>query len=719
MSDVNDIMEEGKEVLEALTEGELAERLNFTELATFVKERWTEAANGRRTTENIWNENFWMYRGEYSPAQRMAIAKAEARNPGASTVYIKVTKTKVQAAYGQILEILFSGNKFPISVEPTPVPEGVADTVYLSPKASEGTGAPHPKEDIYGFHGDGKDLEPGATSKSLLAGLYSKYMPFVKDKEVKEGPSPDRTKLIELHPAEESARAMEKVIHDQLVESSAKRALDFTALETVIYGTGVMKGPFNYSDTCHKWEQDPVTKAIAYKPVKKTVPRITHVSCWDFYPDPEAITLDDAEWVIERHLFNKTQIRDLTNMPLFDKAAITRVLKSPSRRTREGWEIGLRDASTQDDTTRYEVLEYWGTLDVEIAERINLDLDDYDADFIDVVQVNIWVCDDEILRVVLNPFTPKRIPYMVVPYERHPRQIWGIGVPENMRDTQMLMNGHMRMMVDNLRLSGNVMLEVNEAQLVPGQEMTVYPGKIWRKQGGAPGQSIWGLTVPNVSQQHMAAFDKARQLADEATGLPSFSHGQTGVSGVGRTAAGISMLMGAAAGTIKTVIANFDSYLLEPLGNSMFQWNMQFNEENVDIRGDLKIVASGTKSLMQKEVLTQRLLTFSQVFGGNPNTAPMVNMQYIIREAAISLGLDPDKAVNDPQAAMMYAEIMSKMNGNQQGTGQEANGANIPGGGVQASVPGANPSDSSGGGGSQIGVGSAATPGEAGFSSST
>jgi hypothetical protein len=145
---------------------------------------------------------------------------------------------------------------------------------------------------------------------------------------------------------------------------------------------------------------------------------------------------------------------------------------------------------------------------------------------------------------------------------------------------------------------------------------------------------------------------------------------------------------------------------------------MQFNEENVTIRGDLKISASGTKSLMQKEVLTQRLLTFSQVFGGNPNTAPMVNMQYIIREAAISLGLDPDKAVNDPQMAMMYAEIMSKMNGSQQGSSQEANQANVPGAGVQPSVPGANPSDSSGGGASQIGVGSASTPGETGFSAS-
>ena len=49
-------------------------------------------------------------------------------------------------------------------------------------------------------------------------------------------------------------------------------------------------------------------------------------------------------------------------------------------------------------------------------------------------------------------------------------------------------------------------------------------------------------------------------MADESTGLPSFSHGQTGVSGVGRTASGISMLMGAAQLSIKTVIKNIDDY---------------------------------------------------------------------------------------------------------------------------------------------------------------
>jgi len=58
------------------------------------------------------------------------------------------------------------------------------------------------------------------------------------------------------------------------------------------------------------------------------------------------------------------------------------------------------------------------------------------------------------------------------------------------------------------------------------------------------------------------------------------------------------MLMGAAALSIKTVIKNIDDYLLKPLGEALFYWNMQFNVDRPEIKGDLDIKAQGTSSLM-------------------------------------------------------------------------------------------------------------------------
>ena len=318
----------------------------------------------------------------------------------------------------------------------------------------------------------------------------------------------------------------------------------------------------------------------------------------------------------------------------------------------------------------------------------------------DELQANVWVCNGKLLRMVLNPFKPARIPYMAAPYELNPYSFFGVGIAENMDDTQTLMNGFMRMAVDNAVLSGNLLIEVDETNLVPGQDLSVYPGKVFRRQGGAPGQAIFGTKFPNVAGENLQLFDKARVLADESTGFPSFAHGQTGVMGVGRTASGISMLMGAASGTIKNVIKNVDDYLLRPLGEGLFRFNMQFDFDP-EIKGDLEVKARGTESLMANEVRSQRLMQFLQV-SSNPALAPFAKFQYIIREIAKSLDLDPEKVTNNMNEAAIQAELMKQFQQEQQ---QQ-----------QGGPAGANPMDTSGAGGGTIGVGQAPTPQEQGFS---
>ena len=108
-------------------------------------------------------------------------------------------------------------------------------------------------------------------------------------------------------------------------------------------------------------------------------------------------------------------------------------------------------------------------------------------------------------------------------------------------------------------------------------------------------------------------FDKARQLANEATGIPIYSHGVGGVMGVGRTASGMSMLMGAAAVNIKAVVRNIDDYLLAPLGKALFAFNMQFNFDAKYTKSASEVRAKGTESLMRNEIRSQRLIQSMQM----------------------------------------------------------------------------------------------------------
>jgi hypothetical protein len=209
----------------------------------------------------------------------------------------------------------------------------------------------------------------------------------------------------------------------------------------------------------------------------------------------------------------------------------------------------------------------------------------------------------------------------------------------------------------------------------------------------------------------MQMFDKARQLSDESTGFPSFAHGQTGVSGVGRTASGISMLMNAANGSIRSVIKNIDDYLLGPLGKAFFSFNMQFDFDP-EIRGDLEVKAQGTESLMANEVRSQRLMQFMQTVS-NPTLAPFARMDYIVREIAKSMDLDPDKIANSMSQAAVQAEILKKFQ-EQNPPPPPPEGA-VPQGGPPPAPAGGQVQDTQGSGGGIIGTGSVPTPDEPGF----
>jgi len=668
-------------------------------LVGLVRDKFQQAETSKIYDEKRWLKAYRNYRGLYGP--EMAFRENEK-----SRVFVKITKTKVLASFGQIIEVLFSQGKFPLGVSPTSVPEDIASRAHINPKQPQ---QPEQPRDPYGFNGDGANIPPGATVSDLMKNLNIEY----ENLGFEEGPSNIGGPQIE--PARMAAESMQKLIHDQLEESRAITILRHVFFEMVLLGTGILKGPFtdlkeyNSFDTA---EDDQGNKININVKKLKTIPSIEAVSCWDFYPDPNATNIHDCDYVIQRHSYNRQQFEDLAEKPMFNADAVMKCLEmGPNYQTR-GFESSLYDREniTSIYKNRFEVLEYWGTIDKKTADECGLS---YEATG-DVVSVNVWICGNEVLRMVENPFTPNRIPYLVCPYELNPYQFFGVGVPENMEDSQQVMNGHARMAIDNLALAGNLVFDVDETMLVPGQDMKVFPGKIFRRQSGQTGQAVHGVKFPNTAYENLQMFDKFRQLADEATGIPSYSHGATGVQSTTRTASGMSMLMGAAALSIKTVIKNIDDYLLKPLGQSLFYWNMQFNEDAPHIKGDLEIKAQGTSSLMQKEVRSQRLMTFMQT-AANPALAPFVRWHTCLTEIAKSLDIDPDQLINDPEKAAIYAQIMGMANGNQ-------NNTTPPGGqgqmGQASPIPaGASPTDPTGAGGGNIGTGNVPMPGETGFTS--
>jgi len=705
----------------------------ISNLVAQINSRFQQCETTREDDEDRWLQAFHNYRGRY-------FKNVAFRDHEKSRVFVKVTKTKVLAAYGQLIDVLFGANKFPLTIQETRVPEGIDEYAHLNPLKEqmgmnqneeptpgiEGNMDYTPGEPIMqqsngglGFPGDGNDLAPGATFGSLnndanLGSLEKEY----EDADLTSGPAPS-PEMPQIKPAQIAARRLEKLILDQIEESNGSVELRSAIFEACLLGTGIIKGPFTYNKTLHKYTDTGNGREYAPETVK--VPKMEFVSIWDFYPDPNARNMEEAEFVIQRHRLNKNQVLDLANRPFFNKQAIMDCIRMGAKYNKKSWEtdIDLEKSQYPDiESNRFEVLEYWGTIDAMSAREEGLELDE-SIDDMEEVQVNVWMIRDKVIRIVQNPFKPFRTPYQSFVYEKNPYTFFGIGVPENMDDAQQIMNGHARMAIDNLALAGNLIFDVDESALASNQTMEVFPGKIFKRQAGSPGQSIYGLKFPNTAVENMQMFDKFRQLADESTGLPSYSHGQTGVQSMTRTASGMSMLMGAASLNIKTVIKNIDDQLIKPLGEALFQWNMQFYEGDLPIHGDLEIKATGSSSLMKKEVRSQRLTMFLQTVQ-NPAIAPFVRMSEVIKELAHSLDLDPAEILNTKDEAEIYAKIIGQQNANK-GTSPEAP---IPGelgamggdGGVPPQTPGAN---NPGNGESPIGPGNTPMPGEMEFTGQT
>ena len=679
-------------------------------LVGFIKARQREAEDGRLVHEERWLKAYKNFRGIYDSSTQYT-------NTEKSKVFVKITKTKVLAAYGQIVDILFANKKFPLTVESTPIPEGIAEFAHLQTPLDQVAPA-----DPYGFKGDGRELPPGAMEATqgnldYLGGLAPKY----ENAPIAEGKA--RVGEPQISPAQEAALRMEKVIHDQLTNTNAVTTLRNSIFESVLMGTGIVKGPFTHVKTVHKWENVDGEGKV-YTPYARDIPKIESVSCWDLYPDPIATNMEDCDFVIQRHKMNRSQLKNLMNMPMFNADAIREILTGGGNYVDKYFESIIRDDEylSRSAQERFEVLEYWGTVDSSFMNEIGADVEGIDE--LDQIQVNVWVCGNQIIRAVANPFTPHRIPFQVFPYEISPYQIWGIGVPENMEDAQMLMNGHVRMAIDNLTLAGNLIFDVDETSLVPGQNYDIFPGKIFRRQSGVTGTAVNGIKFPNTAGENIQMYDKARQLADEETGIPSIMHGQPGVSGTGRTAAGLSMLLGSAGLSIKTVIKNIDDHMIKPLGEAFFQWNMQFNEDNPDIVGDLEIKPRGVASVMQKEVRSQRLTALLQTVA-NPMLAPFIKIPNLLKELAISQDIDPDSLVNDMNQAQIYSTMLQGVMQNVQGNQQQQSGSPqtpSPGGEqptgmgtTTAATAGPQPSDLTGAGNGTIGTGGVPTAGESQF----
>jgi len=208
-------------------EGEAGKTLDLkmeqrSNLVGIVKSRFSVAEDSRRSDESRWLRAYENYRGLYNKSVKF-------RDSEKSRIFVKITKTKVLAAFGQLVDVIFGTGKFPIGIAETKIPEGELANAHLdtqtgAPGIESTMGGGELPDDIgnrvenpydVGYEGDGKVLKPGATFQK---GIFEETLEDKVEDQLVEGFSPIPT-VLEISPAQRAARRMEKLIHDQIDES--------------------------------------------------------------------------------------------------------------------------------------------------------------------------------------------------------------------------------------------------------------------------------------------------------------------------------------------------------------------------------------------------------------------------------------------------------------------------------------------------------------------
>lgn len=470
--------------------------------------------------------------------------------------------------------------------------------------------------------------------------------------------------------AKKAAVAMEKEIDDQLTEAKFNPVCRDVIHNAVVMGTGIIKGPMVEKRTKKAWimgEGGQWTLSTQ----EENKPTAANVDPWNFFPDMSAVRWEDSEFVYERHLLTKKNLRKLAKQPGFMASQIKKVLvQEPNARSahlsylNELREINGITQIQQDN--RYEILEYHGP--IEKGDLINcgckgIDEDNPLEDFEGVV----WLCMGIVLKVSLNHLDSDELPYNVLNWEKDETCTFGFGVPYRMRAPQKVMNASWRMVLDNAGLSTGPQIIINRSLVEPADgKWELTPRKIWWMTSKDPkfraDYAMQTFNIDSRQQELTAIFEMAHRLADEETSVPQTQMGSqspdTQQPAMLKTLGGTQLWMSSNNIMMRKAVKNYDDDITVPFITRFYDWNMQFNEKS-EIKGDMSIDARGTSVLLVREMQAQNIMEFITAAMSMPGGPEELETRGVLKNLAKGMQVSVDDVMrsdDESEAAIERAK---------------------------------------------------------------
>lgn len=601
-------------------------------LAKYVRDAYECARDFRQQSgvDEALTSSLRAVRGEYSLAKKEDIKKM-----GGSDVYLRITANKVRSVAASLRDVYVSTER-PWAIDPTSAPE--------TP-----------------FDADKEALINSVIQMELQEAMANGGGPAITPQMLYERRRALRDLLYQhtMEQARTALRMREDQMDDILQQGGFYQALWDFLLDIPTFPYAVLKGPVVYYKNQVHWEKG--------KAVVKSEPVMTWERCspFDVYFAPWSQRVQDG-YIVHRQRATRASLQALIGLPNYDEEAIKRVLDRDPDSLKEWYSYTEQERSTleqrdsdvnpiahSDAVDRpFPMLEFHGSVSGKLLLEWGMKADQVPDDTKDL-DITAWLIDDEIIGVRLNPHPLHYKPFYVDSFERVPGSIYGLGVPKMIEDIQDAGNATLRALVNNMAIASGPQVAVNEMRLNSNEgAITMYPWKVWpftddptATQGKPP---IEFFQPESNANELLTVLKSFMDLADVFSSMPQYMQGNAqGMSTIGRTSSGLSMLMDAANRTMKQTVTSIDKNVIEQVVTDL---NIYLSLLRPDIvnDGDINVIAKGATELVQRDQLRMRRLNFLQVTGSNP-----VDMQIIgpkgraalITEVARDLQLPIDEIV--------------------------------------------------------------------------
>ena len=415
-----------------------------------------------------------------------------------------------------------------------------------------------------------------------------------------------------------AAVLMTKKIKDCLVESKfSSEARMAIRNNLVALGTMVVKAPVLRSCSKRTYAQvpDPMGGvAYQFQIEKKVKPLVEFIDPFHWFPEAVA-KVDDLEYCLEIHMFNKRQMHALKEQPGMDAEVIDEIIsEDPVRENvhdmmEEKLSVDLENSKSIID--KYAVWEYHGILSPEDYEYA---AEEYGFPAGSCGMVEAWFCDDKVIKIIASPFDSEyRVPYLSTSYEDESGTLFGLGVARLYAETQKSVNKGWKAYQHNNAVSAGPQIVVDSTIVEPSDGKWRIGGpKVWKKIDPVKNvnDAFISININNNSKQHLELIDMAIRMGDDEISYPLLLKGEEGNA--------TNAIIATNANNIITFEKGMkiDAQIINPMIHRLYWYFMEFDDD-MEAKGDYDIKAKGADNLLIKDLEMQKMMGIVGLVG-NP-----------------------------------------------------------------------------------------------------